>query len=128
MALTTDLDIFKQATALLDLAVDVQANIPRAFRASMGTRIADECVEMLVLIARANSARVAADRAGHIEQLLERLNVTNILMRAAHGKKLISQKLWASSIQLTGSIGKQAGGWLKSARAGNARTSAAPAV
>ena len=43
MALATSLEIYKQSSALLSLAVDVQANIPRAFRASMGTRIADEC-------------------------------------------------------------------------------------
>ncbi len=57
MSLATDLEIHKQGTALLDLCADVQARIPRAFRASMGYRISDECVEILVLIGRANAAR-----------------------------------------------------------------------
>lgn len=52
MSLATDLEIHKQGTALLDLCADVQARIPRAFRASMGYRISDECVEILVLIGR----------------------------------------------------------------------------
>lgn len=116
MALTTDLDIYRQASGLLSLAIDVQAQIPRAFRASMGNRIADECVEILVLIARANAARTGERRAAQIESLLERLDVAKFLLRAAHEKRLIAPKVWSSSIQLTDSVGKQANGWLKSAR------------
>ncbi len=126
MTLSTQLDIYKQATQLLSLAVDVQAVIPRAFRASMGARIADECVELLVLIGRANAARDPGDRAAHIGYLLERLEVTTFLLRASHEKRLISRTLWANSILLTDSVGKQANGWLKSARSrGN---TAAPAA
>lgn len=117
MALATDLEIHKQGTALLDLCADVQARIPRAFRASMGYRISDECVEILVLIGRANAARQPQDRATHLEQLLERLQVAQILLRTAHAKRLIATKLWATSIELTDTIGKMANGWLKSARA-----------
>lgn len=116
MALATSLEIYKQSSALLSLAVDVQANIPRAFRASMGTRIADECVDLLVLIGRANAARIADDRAMHIARLLEHLEVAVLLLRVAHDKKLISTKLWSTSITLTDSVGKQANGWLKHAR------------
>ncbi|MBD9395174.1 four helix bundle protein [Acidovorax sp. ACV01] len=117
MSLATDLEIHKQGTALLDLCADVQARIPRAFRASMGYRISDECVEILVLIGRANAARQPQDRANHLEKLLERLQVAQILLRSAHAKRLIATKLWATSIELTDTIGKMANGWLKSARA-----------
>ena len=116
MALTTDLDIHKQGVLLLSLSVDVQANMRRDFRASLGVRIGNECVELLMLIARANAARIAAERVTHIERLLERLDAVIFLLRVTHGKKLISHTLWASSIQLTDTIGRQAGGWLKSAR------------
>ena len=125
MALSTDLDIYKQANGLLSLCVDVQAQIPRAFRASLGNRIADECVELLILIARANAARSGAVRATHIEAMLERLDVAKFLLRAAHDKRLISSKVWTTSIQLTDNIGKQANGWLKSARL---RATAVPAA
>ena len=117
MALATDLELHKHGTALLDLCTDVQARIPRAFRASMGYRIADECVEILVLIGRANAARQPQDRATHLEQLLERLQVAQILLRTAHAKRLIATTLWANSIELTDASGKMANGWLKSARA-----------
>ena len=130
MALATDLSIHKQARALLELATDVQAHIPRSHRNGIGARIMSECVEMLTLIRRANAARDPARRAASIEELLERLDTVADLMRTAHDHKLrlIGHGLWARGIQLIGDIGRQAGGWLKSARAGNARTSAAPAA
>lgn len=118
MSLHTDLAIYKSGTALLSLALDVQSQIRRVFRVALGTKITEECVAILVLIARANAAR-GEDRAVHIKDLLEKLEVTVFLLRVSHDKELISHKLWASSITLTDSIGKQAGGWLKSA---NTRT------
>lgn len=116
MSLHTDLAIYKQGTALLSLALDVQTQIPRVFRNALGAKITGECVELLVLIARANAAR-GTDRAVHIAALLERLEVTTFLLRVSHDKRLIAHKLWASSIELTTGIGNQAGGWLKSAKA-----------
>ena len=52
MALATDLSIHKHARALLELATDVQAHIPRSHRNGIGARIMSECVEMLTLIRR----------------------------------------------------------------------------
>ncbi len=114
MALHTELQIHKVGVELLGLAAEIQAAIPRSFR-HYGTRISDECIELLVQIARANAAKGPA-KAAHIEQLLERLEVVAVLLRIASDKRLIARKLWASSMQLTGSIGRQAGGWLKSSR------------
>lgn len=133
MSLATDLEIHKQGLALLDLSTDVQSQIPRAFRASMGQRVAEECVEILLLICRANAARQPGDRAKHLEQLLESLHVAQMLLRTAHSKKLIATRLWAASIELTDSIGKQANGWLKNSRnrmgeGAQAADPAAPAI
>lgn len=116
MSLATDLDIHKQGLAMLDLCTDVQAHIPRAFRASMAQRVADECVEILLLICRANAARQPGERVTHLERLQERLHVVQMLLRTAHAKRLIATGLWARSIELTDSIGKQAHGWAKDTR------------
>jgi len=115
MALHTQLPIYKQGYDLLSLAADVQQNMPRAFKASLGSKIHTECVEILVLIGSANAAR-GMGRAPHIIALVERLEVVTLLLRLSHDKRFVSPKLWAGAIQLTESIGKQAGGWLKSAR------------
>lgn len=53
MALHNQLPIYKQGYDLLSLASDAQQKMPRAFKASLGSSIHKECVEILVLIGRA---------------------------------------------------------------------------
>jgi len=36
-------------------------------------------------------------------------------MRVSYNSRYVSPKVWASSVELLDSIGKQSGGWLKSA-------------
>lgn len=57
MAMHTDLPIHKVAFDLLSLATDVTRNIPRDFKAGLGAKVRDECIEIMVLIARANAAK-----------------------------------------------------------------------
>lgn len=118
MSLAQDLEIYKAADALLALALQVQAQVPRAYRVAVGQRISNECADILLTVARANAAR-GASREGHIAQLLERLEAAIVLLRASHNLKLIPHKVWAASIELTDSIGKQAHGWLKSTARSN---------
>ncbi|MCC7041076.1 MAG: four helix bundle protein [Burkholderiales bacterium] len=110
MALHTSLPIYKVAYDLLSIAIEVTRNMPRDFKASLGGRIRDECVEVLVLVARANAAR---EKTGHIDALLEHLHVVEVLLRASKDKRFISLKQYAAAIALTGSVGKQANGWRK---------------
>lgn len=63
MAMHTDLPIHKVAFDLLSLATDVTRNIPRDFKAGLGAKVRDECIEVMVLIARANAAR---DKQQHL--------------------------------------------------------------
>lgn len=110
MALHHELPIYKAAYDLLGMAVDLTRNIPRDFKRQLGDVMRDECVQMMVLIFRAN---VATHKTPHIEELLERLEVVNLLLRVFVDKRFISKPQYAQAIALTGSIGKQAGGWRK---------------
>jgi hypothetical protein len=123
MALAKDLEIYKAADQLLALSLRLQVQVPRAYRQAVGQRISNECADILLTVARANAAR-GESREAHIATLLERLEAATALLRASHGLRLISTKVWAESIELTDSVGKQANGWLKSAR----NFSAAPAA
>jgi len=115
MSLAQDLEIYKAADQLLALALQLQAQVPRAYRMAVGQRIGNECADILLTVARANVAR-GASREAHIALLLERLEAATVLLRAAHNLRIIPHKAWAASIELTDSIGKQAHGWLKSTR------------
>jgi len=112
MALHTNLPIYKVAYDLLDIVTDLVKNMPRDFKQSIGGKISQECVEIVVLIFRANCAR---EKAPHLGELIERLQVAELLLRLSRDKRLISTSQYAKAIELTNSIGKQAGGWRRSA-------------
>lgn len=82
MALHTNLPIYKVAYDLLSVATDVVRNMPRDYKASIGARIREECVDLVVLIFRANVAR---DKVPHLDLLLERLQVAELLFRLSRG-------------------------------------------
>lgn len=106
------LPIYKKGYDLLSLAADVHLNMPRTFKQSLGRRLHDECVEMLLEIGYANASR-GEQRCNHIRNVSRRLEVINLMMRVGADKNFITRKVWARSMALTGEIGNQAGGWLK---------------
>lgn len=112
MAIHTELPIYKVAYDLLGVVVNLVKNMPRDFKQSIGGTIRDECIAIATLVFRAN---VAADKAPHLLDLLERLQVAELLLRLARDHRFISTGQYARAIALTGSIGKQANGWRKSA-------------
>lgn len=110
MALHTDLPIYKVAYDLLDTITDLSKNMPRDFKVSIGGKLRDEGVEIVTLIFRANCAR---EKASHLEMLIERLQVAELLLRLSRDKRFISTGQYAKAIELTNKVGKQAGGWRK---------------
>lgn len=114
MAIHTELPIYRTGVSLLALAVKIQEQMPRSMKRILGEKITQHCVDMLDLMALANSSQRDA-RASNIEELLTRQRAVTVLLRVSHDSRYLSPKLWAESIQLLGSIGKQAGGWLKNA-------------
>ena len=110
MAIHTNLPIYKVTYDLFSLVTQITRNMPRDFRASVGGKIRDECVDLLVLIYRANSSE---DKVPHLTALLERLQVTELLLRLSRDMHFISTKQYAQCIAQTNNIGKQANGWRK---------------
>ena len=110
MGLHTELTIHKTAYDLFDAVMDLVKNMPRDFKVSIGGKLRDECIEIIVLIFRANTAR---EKEQHILSLIERLQVIDLMLRLSRDKRLIATRQYAMAIQLTGSIGKQANGWRK---------------
>lgn len=111
MAIHTQLPIYKVAYDLLDVVTDLVKNMPRDFKQSIGGKVAQECVEIVVLVFRANCAK---EKTHHLDELIERLQVAELLLRLSRDKRLISVGQYAKAIELTNSVGKQAGGWRKS--------------
>ena len=114
MSLHTDLPIYRTGVRLLALAIKAQEQMPRGVKRSLGDKISTHCVEMLDLMALANATQ-HGERAEHIRQLMTQLRAMTVLLRVSHDSRYVSTKLWAESVALLDSVGKQGGGWLKSA-------------
>ncbi|KVF49545.1 MULTISPECIES: four helix bundle protein [Burkholderia] len=112
MALHNQLPIYRAAYGLLDDVTNLVKNMPRDFKRSIGEKISAECIEIMVLVFRAN---VAADKAPHLVELLERLQVIELLLRLSMDKRLIARDGYAAAVEKTTSIGKQATGWKNAA-------------
>jgi hypothetical protein len=112
MALHTELPIHRTGVRLLALAVKVQEQMPRSVKRILGEKVTQHCVDMLDLMALANASQRDV-RGGYIDELLRRQRAVTVLLRVSHDSRYLSPKLWAESVELLGSIGKQAGGWLK---------------
>ena len=112
MALHHHLPIYKVAYDLLGTVTDLVKNMERGFKRSVGEKLSTEAVEIVVLIFRANVAR---DKAEHISDLIERVQIAELLLRLSCDKGLISKGQYAKAIELTTSVGKQATGWRRHA-------------
>ena len=92
----------------------IQEQLPRGIKRHVGDKILGHCVEMLDLMALANATQ-REERAAHLRQLLVHQRATTALLRACFEMRGLSPALWAKSIELLESIGRQAGGWKNSA-------------
>ena len=110
MALLKDLPIYKAAYDLLNAASEITKNFPRDFKRLMGDKVLQECMEIIVLIFKANAANHKID---HINLMLEHVQVVELLLRLSRDKRFISTKQYSGVIEITDAVGKQASGWKK---------------
>ena len=111
MGMHTDLSIYRTAMGLLHMATTLTRNVPRDLKQSLGKRVIDECIDVLMLIARANATQ---DKRPHLTLLVEKVQVVEFLMRLFKDSRFISISQHAQAIEVTTSIGKQANAWKRS--------------
>jgi len=112
MALASTLPIYRVTYDLLQVATRITKDMPRDYKQSLGNKIREESVQLVLLIYRANCSR---DKRPHLEDLQESLQVVTLLLRLAKDMKLVSTGQFAQTVELTDQIGRQSSGWLKSA-------------
>ena len=78
MARYQHLPIYRLTYELLTRVMSVTGEFPREYKFTLGQKLKDEVVEMVVLIYRANSAM---DKHPSIASLLERIEVVGLLIR-----------------------------------------------
>ena len=119
MAQYRHIPIYRLTYELLQRVMVVSKDFPREYKFTLVQKIKDEVIEMVVLIYHANSSE---NKISHIENLLERLQVVELLLRLCHDMKLIHMKSYSSVVEMTESIAKQAQGWKKSSGSAKSRS------
>lgn len=111
MAQYQHLPIYKTTYDLLQAVTRVTSGFPKAYKYSLGDKLREEVVEMVVFIFKANSSRTR--RAEHAARLLERLQVVELLMRLSKDLRLLTVKQFSEIVSLSDGLGRQAQGWIK---------------
>jgi len=114
VAIHTELQIHKAAYDLLGMTIDLVKNMPRDVKPVVGYPMRDLCVNLSVLIQRANISR---NKSPHLDALIEGLGVIEVLLRTSRDRRYIGTRQYAAAVFLTTSIGKQASGWRKASAA-----------
>ena len=93
MAQYQHLPIYKQTYDILLRTMTATKDFPREYKYTLGQKIKDELIELVVMIYRANSA---ADKAQHIESIVERVQAIQLTMRLSHDMKILPRRHYAA--------------------------------
>jgi hypothetical protein len=106
------LPIYKLTYDLLSEVTKQTRHYPKDFKYSLGAKIRDETVELVVFIYKANSSRES--RSDFVRLILERLQIIELLLRLSKDMQLLSVSAFSSLVVLTDDLNRQASGWLRS--------------
>ena len=110
MAQYQHLPLYKTTYDLLLELMYITKNYPREFKYSIGEKIQNYMTEILLDIYRANGSK---DKKMHLQNLLERVELLNVLLRVSFDLKILPLEKYADLIEKTNSISKQTCGWIK---------------
>jgi hypothetical protein len=110
MAQIKHLPIYRVSYNLLDEVVKATSDFPKRFKYNLGTKLCDECAELVVFVYKANSNK---KKSFFIEQILERMQVLELILRLCKDLRLLTVKQFSEIVTLTDNIARQAQGWLK---------------
>ncbi len=109
MAQYKHLPIYKTTYDLLKLITNKTKNFPRDFKYSLGNKLRNECIELVVFIYKTNSSK---ERQLFLEQILERVQVIELLLRLCKDMHFLNVKSFSEAVVITDSLIKQCQGWL----------------
>ena len=111
MARYQHLPIFKLSYELLGRVMLATKEFPRDHKYTLGQKLRDEVISVIVLVYRANSSE---RKVSIIGELLEKILVVELLVRLSHDMRILSTKHYASLVEMTESLARQAEDWKKS--------------
>ncbi len=111
MAQYQHLLIYKASYDVFFKFVNLINHFPREYKYSLGERIQNVAIDIIVLIYKANSSN---DKSVLISKIIENIQLLYLFLRLSHDLKIISVDKYAEIIEMLDGISKQACGWQKS--------------
>lgn len=110
MAQYDTLPIYKATYDFLLRIMHVINHFPREYKYTIGERIQDTAINMVVTIYRANKSK---DKIPHLKELQEHIQMIYLFLRISHDIKILPTEKFASIVELIDGVSNQAQGWLK---------------
>ena len=110
MARYQHLPIYKLSYELLGRVMLVTKDFPRDHKYTLGQKLRDEIISVIVLIYRANSSQ---QKVQIINEILERILVVELLIRLSQDMRILTKNHYAGLAEMIESLARQAEGWKK---------------
>ena len=111
MSLYSSLPIYKQCYDLLLKVFLAINNFPREYRYTLGERIQNVLIDIIVSIYSANSSK---NRVHCLQKMLTDIQMLYLFIRISHDLKIISTDNYTNFIKMIDDISRQSQGWLNS--------------
>ncbi len=108
MAIYTNLPVYEESYQLLLDVVNFTRNIQRDLRYTLGEKLKQNIIDILVLIFKANKTK---DKTEHIAMARETLVEVQVVIRILNDLKQISDRQYIVLAEKTTSISKQLSSW-----------------
>lgn len=110
MARYQHLPIYSLTYELLTALTKSLHEFPREYKFTIGQKLQDEVIGLVVLIYKANSAQA---KTLIIEEFLERVQVVELLIRLSLDLRILPKKNYSALVEMVESLSRQAQGWKK---------------
>jgi len=111
MARYYHLPIYKTAYDLLLALMHTTKDYPREFKYTLGEKIQNHVIEILILVYKANSVE---NKKQFISEMLSEIQFLDLFLRISFDLKILPQAKYCFFIEQTSSLAKQAQGWFNS--------------
>ena len=108
MALSEELQVFRDTYDLLLRVCDLQPKLPRLYRYTVGERLVNQVLDTLSLIYEVNSGQ---DKQSALSRLQRSHQMTVLLLRLLSDRRVLTPQQFAPYVQLETRIGRQITGW-----------------
>ena len=110
MATYDTLPIYASCYDFLIRMMHVITHFPKEYKYTLGERIQNTAIEMVICIYRVNTAKY---KSQNLKLLLNQVQMMYLLLRISHDIKILPTEKYASLIQTVDDISRQSHGWLK---------------